>query len=319
MFTKTSLPDLEFDPIPPDEMGFAMALFANAANGRLSLPGLGSSPTGSNQMCERLFMRLICSDDLAAATPKPAVIEDDLSLYAVFRMLWDRYEGDARQVSVCARVLAFHFLMERTAGGAHTEWLKPCPSEPEAVVLDPAVVEALAGICLLKDGLLREEHLLKEVEWHSAKKAHSRIQNEHRPAHYGSSLNSDLSLRSFPFGYDGSRLLAERLLAYEATSVGDGGCAASNVCKKLQAPFGSLAGPRNFGFLAARARTLTNRDRALVSIAVKPDGSFRKLSYEETEAAAIFIGHLISLPDRLIGTNLTRRLLLDVWPDLLSA
>ena len=34
------------------------------------------------------------------------------SLYKAFRALWEQYEGDARQRSVCARVLAFYFLME---------------------------------------------------------------------------------------------------------------------------------------------------------------------------------------------------------------
>jgi hypothetical protein len=320
MLTETPLPNLEFDPIPPDEMGFAMALFVNAANGRLSSSGhFRSPPTNPNLVCEQLFLRLLFSDDLVATTPKPIFIKDDVKLYSIFRTLWERYEDDDRQVSVCARVLAFHFLMERTAGGVVADWLKPCASGPEAISLDPAVVEALAGICLLKDGLLCEDHFLNEVESHGVKKTHSRVSDEHRSAQYGLSPVSDL-LQSFPFGHDGSRLLAERLLAYEAISVGDGRCAASSVCKKLQGSFASLAGSRGFASLSERARTLTKRDSGtLVSMTAEADGEFQGLAYENDDAAAIFIGHLISLPYRLIGAGLTRRVLQDVWPELLTA
>jgi hypothetical protein len=321
MLTETPLPNLEFDPIPPDEMGFAMALFVNAANGRLSSSGhFRSSPTSPNLMCEQLFLRLLFSDDLVATTPKPIVLKDDVNLYSIFRTLWERYEDDDRQVSVCARVLAFHFLMERTAGGAVAAWINPCPSGPEAVFLDPAVVEALAGICLLKDGLLSEDHFLNEVERHGAQKPHSQASDEHRPAQYGLPPVSDLSLQSFPFGHDGSRLLAERLLAYEAISVGDGRCAASSVCKKLQGSFASLAGFQSFASLTERARTLTKRDcGTVVSMTAEADGAFQGLTYEDDDAAAIFIGHLISLPYRLIGAGLTRRVLQDAWPEVLTA
>jgi hypothetical protein len=107
-------------------MGFAMALFVSAASGRLSINISDSTPRKSKRGCEQLFMRLMCSDDLAATSTKAIVIKNDLALYSAFRMLWDKYEGDERQVSVCARVLAFHFLMERTAVGALEDWLKPC-------------------------------------------------------------------------------------------------------------------------------------------------------------------------------------------------
>jgi hypothetical protein len=49
------------------------------------------------------------------------------------------------------------------------------------------------------------------------------------------------------------------------------------------------------------------------------DGAFQGLTYEDDDAAAIFIGHLISLPYRLIGAGLTRRVLQDAWPEVLTA
>jgi hypothetical protein len=162
--TKMLSSPLEFASIPSDEMGFALALFASAASGSLSARELSASRRKPDRQCEKLFMKLMCSDDLATATLRPIVIKDDLSLYSVFRLVWERYENDERQASICTRVLAFHFLMVRTAGGAVTAWGNPSSNGPRAVILDPVVVEALANTCLLQDGLIDEDRFSNEIE-----------------------------------------------------------------------------------------------------------------------------------------------------------
>jgi hypothetical protein len=312
---------LEFSPIPSDEMGFAMALFASATSGRLSTKASDSSPRKPNRSCERLFMRLICSDDVAATSSKPIVIKNDLALYSVFRMLWEKYEGDERQASVCARVLAFHFLMERGAGGAIENWLKLSPVGPESVTPDSIVLQALARVRLLKDGLLDHDHFQNEIESITRASGHPNWQNQVSPTHVGHSVSAvaELPVDNFPSGRSESRMLAERLLAFEASCGGDNTLAASSVCRKLRGPLDALTGFRGFEYLAARAETLAKRDcRVSVSVIFEPDGSFQGLACEEAEAAAVFIGHLIGLPDRLIGKDLTLRLLQDVWPDVCS-
>lgn len=268
-----------------------------------------------------MFMQLLCSDDLAANTRKPAVIEDDLSLYAAFRKLWEQYEGNYCQASVCARVLAFHFLVKRTGGsGAAAAWLAPHPDGPEAALLDPVVVEALARILLLKNGLLTENHFLTEVERisHGANDAH--LEDESRRAVHSDPAVSCLPAQSVSFGDSKSRRLAERLLAYEAITFGNGNFAASSVCKKLRGSLASLAGVQSFESLVSRALTLSKRDgRAMGSASVEPDGSVQGLGDEDSGAAAVFISHLIALPARFIGEELTLRMLQEVWPGLVSA
>jgi hypothetical protein len=188
-------------------------------------------------------------------------------------------------------------------------------------MLDSVVIEALARICLLKNGLLDHDHFQTEVESITRALADPIWQDQVSPIHVGhyDLAVAELRVDKLPFGRSESRLLAERLLAFESPGVGDNLSAASSVCMKLRGPLNALMGLRGFESLAARAKTLAKRDcRVSVSVIVESDGSFHGLACEETEAAVVFIGYLIGLPDRLIGNNLTLRLLQNVWPDLIS-
>lgn len=319
--TKLPSPPLEFASIPSDEMGFAMALFASAANGSLSTRELSASQRKPNHRCEKLFMKLMCSDDLATETPRPVVIKDDLSLYSVFRLLWERYESDERQSSICARVLAFHFLMARTAADAVRAWGNPSPGESEEVALNPVVVEAVARICLLQDGLIDEDHFSNEIERvrHGADMADHHLQRTPAHTRREAAAVSNLNPADFPFGHSESRSLAERLLAHESTSPEDSVFAASRVHKKLRVAFASMIGLSGFQSWAERAKILTEREGLTFDLAsVETEGALTRVSEKKAEAANAFFGHLIALPDRLIGKSLMLRLLQEVWPGLLE-
>jgi hypothetical protein len=298
-----------------------MALFASAANGSLSATELSTSRRKPNRKCEKLFMKLMCSDDLATATPRPIVIKDDLSLYCVFRLLWERYENDERQSSICARVLAFHFLWVRTAAGAVKVWGNPSSSGPEAVALDPVVVEALARICLLQDGLIDEDHFSNEIEniRHGVDRTHDHFHRTPVRAEDEFAYISSLNPADFPFGRSESRLLAETLLAFETTSPEDSAFAASSVHKKLRVAFASIVGLKGFQSWAERATILTDREGLTFDLAfTETEGALQRVPEEKAEAAAAFFGHLIALPDSLIGKSLLLRLLHDVWPNQLN-
>jgi hypothetical protein len=302
-------------------MGFALALFACAANGSLSAKELSASGRKPNRRCEKLFMKLMCSDDLATETPRPIVIKDDLSLYSAFRLLWERYENDERQSSICARVLAFHFLMARTAAREVPAWVNPSPSLSEAVPLDPVVVEAVARICLLQDGLIDEHHFSNEIESvrYGANKADHHIQRTPAGAQHESAVVSNLDPADSPLGHSESRLLAERLLAYERTSPEDSVFAASRVHNKLRVAFASMVGLKGFQSWTERAKKLTEREGLNFNFAfVETGGATQRMPEEKAEATAAFFGHLIALPDRLIGKSLLLRLLQEVWPSQLD-
>ena len=133
-----------------------MALFVAAAKGRI-LPK--KRPTtevelSDGQEARRVFMSLVPfvpSPYLKASAPEASTLSE------AFLALWQHYAGDERQASLCARVLGFHLLMERTEGAAVGRWLVPNPDDPETVLLDPAVIEAIALVPLTADGLFSED------------------------------------------------------------------------------------------------------------------------------------------------------------------
>jgi hypothetical protein len=89
------------------------------------------------------------------------------TLHATFCVVWDQFEGDSCQRAVCARVLAFHLLMERTRGRMVEQWLTPSPESPETVVLDNAIVAAVGTAPLTEDGTLLEGPFVSAVRAHS--------------------------------------------------------------------------------------------------------------------------------------------------------
>jgi hypothetical protein len=148
-----------FPPVCPNELGFALTLFVAAANRQIRSPHL-DSPTLHE--CEQIFLQLSAHHQAPKCQVNPAAREADLQ--SAFFVLWDLYQGHPLQRSICARVLGFYFLMERTRGEALQEWIDVCPDRPEAVSLHPAVVEALAIVPLDQTGSLDQQLYLTVIE-----------------------------------------------------------------------------------------------------------------------------------------------------------
>ncbi len=96
-------------------------------------------------MCSWLYQTL-CADVEPSFSEESSRANQETTLESAFRVLCSHYEGDPLQASICARVLAFYFLMERTAGAAVAAWVHSVPDAPQLVALHPAVVEAIAKI-----------------------------------------------------------------------------------------------------------------------------------------------------------------------------
>ncbi len=155
----------DFAPVSSDEMAFALTLFVEAANRRLSA---AETPLQhGHDVCEYLYLAL-CAD-LPSPSAAQTKVDHHTTLYTAFSTLCSHYNGDPLQAAVCARVLAFHFLMERTAGAVLSEWIQPHPETVQLVQLHPAVVEAIATMRLHGSVLLAESVFVELV----AEKAHS--------------------------------------------------------------------------------------------------------------------------------------------------
>ena len=145
-------------------MAFALTLFVEAANRSVSTPVASRKilSQGGDQVCEHLF-RILCSDlDCPPAVRHPQH-DHQTTLYAAFNTLCSHYEGDPLQAAVCARVLAFYFLMEHSAGATLAEWVEPHLDTPQYVSLDPAVIEAIATVRLCGSVLLSHDRFLELV------------------------------------------------------------------------------------------------------------------------------------------------------------
>jgi hypothetical protein len=147
----------EFLPqVPVDEIAFAMGLFMASGNGQLP----SRQPLPDAVLCGRFFLAL-CRKEASVLDADPAML--GTRLFATFSAVWAHYARSAWQRSVCARVLGFYFVMERSNGCALDPWTTPCADDSESVLLHPAVVQTLAATILTGDGLLRSRDFLAEV------------------------------------------------------------------------------------------------------------------------------------------------------------
>ncbi len=158
----TTSPD--FAPISSDEMAFALTFFVEAANRRISspVPPPDFKFQSDDDVCDLLF-QILCSDIASHPAVRHPEQNHQTTLYEAFNALCSHYEGDPLQAAVCARVLAFYFLMERSAGATLAEWVEPHPETPQYVSLDPAVIEAIATVRLRGSVLLSHGAFLELV------------------------------------------------------------------------------------------------------------------------------------------------------------
>ena len=113
--------------------------------------------------------------------------------------------------------------------------------------------------------------------------------------------------------------LARRLIALEAMC--DAGSIAGRseavrVCEKLRAPLAKFLGLDGYRSLMARALAMAKAETlSLGPVQVQLDGSLDGIGQNDAEAAVVVLVHLLGLLVTFVGERMTRRLVLDVWPD----
>jgi hypothetical protein len=136
-----------------DEIAFATACFLAAAEGQMA--GCSSGLSKSQGIhCRRVYTGLLKAEE--GSYPSKAEYQAKRQLYDVFRSLWEHHIDQTQHSAICARVLAFHLLMERTAGAAIQGWTMALDGDESQLALHPAVVHAIGQV------LLRPDHALSE-------------------------------------------------------------------------------------------------------------------------------------------------------------
>jgi hypothetical protein len=154
----------DFAPVSSEEMGFALTLFVEAANRRLTLPvNEERLLTEDDEEVYANLFHTLCADVERSSTPASARPGHETTLYAAFQALLSFYEGDPHQVAIGARVLAFYFLMTGSEGEVLADWIEPHPETTELVSLHPAVIDALGIIPLNGSVVLSPSSFLELV------------------------------------------------------------------------------------------------------------------------------------------------------------
>ena len=122
------------------------------------------------------------------------------------------------------------------------------------------------------------------------------------------------------------RKLAQRLLALEAASKGDGAHAhgAVLVCQKLRRSLTRFAGADGFTSLLRRSLALARAEVPLLDdVTLTPDGCLEGIEQLDanapngsTEASVAITAHLLGLLVTFVGEPLMLRLVRDAWPDV---
>ena len=119
-----------------------------------------------------------------------------------------------------------------------------------------------------------------------------------------------------------ARSLTQRLMAHEATlDVSFGGEMSDTcpVCEKLRLVLSSVLGLDSYLFLLAQALTSAKHEASsLASVSVLDDGSIKGLSGEAAMATAVLLAHLLDSMEIIVGETVTRWILSDAWPELVS-
>lgn len=133
-----------------------MALFVAAGTRKVLPKRIPSTEIErlSRREAGRVFVTLVPSRPVPFLSPSGS---EGSTLGEAFLAVWQHYAEDDRQASICARVLGFHLLMERTEGAAVGQWLVQSPDEPGMVLLHSAVVEAIASVPLTSEGRFSED------------------------------------------------------------------------------------------------------------------------------------------------------------------
>jgi hypothetical protein len=151
-----------FPPVAADELGFALGVFVAAGSrplpaGAMRCEELSEEETDEG---EALFGDLLVHGSFADRSQE---LPHQASLPRAFAALWREYRDDAMRESLCARVLCFYFLMERTRGKVVEPWVTACPERPEEVLLDPVVVQGLAAMPVSAATGVREADLVAAI------------------------------------------------------------------------------------------------------------------------------------------------------------
>ena len=152
-----------FPGVSSHEMAFAMSLFVGAGNGKISPHRRTDSQADRNDELQAHRRFVTWSSHTEVANAGQLQMNAPVSLFRAFLVVWQHYCLEECQQSICARLIGFYYMMERTRGEVLAAWTRESPADPESIILHPAVVETIASIELTDAGCFSEALLLTRI------------------------------------------------------------------------------------------------------------------------------------------------------------
>ncbi len=299
--------------VEEDEMAFAIALFFAATRGQVPLPNTAG-------------VGFELRHELASGNPGRVSLEriadmeraglDEISLASAVAVIWHHYEGAVYRQAICSRLVAFYSLMVRSQGAIVEDRSQPVIADPGSLVLEPAVVRAVATAPLTAEGQFQEVQF-RDLVFDAANAGQAAMS----PAlvSFRSKVQHAAPVQEIV------QDLVELLFACESTvAMGDFAQVDHfRVFEKLCQPFAAVSGAQNLQPLLTRALVLTRSSypwlsSARFSSSGKIDGidlSFLDQHPQEALGAELaLMASLVQLFRSLLGDAVTLQLLRSVWP-----
>ena len=305
-------------PVSSEEMSFAVSLFVAAANGRVAPPNAETRGGHLRRSSE-------WEPDALLAGARSVLLDDEdkfgdeVPLTRAVSVIWHQYDGDERRQDICSRLVAFYSLMVRSNGALLEPWTQQNEIDSEAVVLNSAIVEAIARAPLNPNG----QFVDSEFETLVRHFADSDGVAETKPE-----IGRSLPARS-PAAIPVTNLvkeLATHLFAFQASVAAlpnADGSPQFSVLRKLCEGFAELGGNRSMQPILSRA-LVAQRPMFpwLRSARAGTNGAIEGLNelepapsvQEAARGELAVLGSLVELLRSFVGDTVTLQFLRTIWP-----
>lgn len=136
--------------IEVDEMAFAISLFVAAARGKVSPPNRQSEITLND--AGQVLVDPVLIGARVSLGENERWASDEVPLACAVSVVWHHYERDARQQSICSRLVAFYSLMVRSRGISLNPGKNNSIVDLGSVTFSPAIIDAVASTPVSENG-----------------------------------------------------------------------------------------------------------------------------------------------------------------------
>jgi hypothetical protein len=162
-------------PLPPvrpaeiinsEEMAFAVQIFQAGLRGRMPTvnPETKGFETGDGAVARKILESLPAPLGKQFVVRGSRIAPKDTAVHRGLTAVMSHYQNHSQRESILTRIMAFYFLVNKAGAEALKPWQKKCDDDPKAVMLHPAVIDAVAKAPPGRYGQFDEKGFFRLVE-----------------------------------------------------------------------------------------------------------------------------------------------------------